>query len=544
MAGGIDVDRVISPGRSPRAGPFFRLYQGSDGRWFYVAALSPAIFFRALDAIGRMDIMVRDDVAGEFSNLMVPAVGRATSLELEGTFATKPAEEWLQLLRAAEVPAAAVRDREEWAASDMADQIIGWSDVDDNSVGRVRTPAFPLTITPGTPSASAPPSASSDSAGGAGRPTASPALPLQGLKIVDMSTFLAAPFSSALLADWGANVVKVESIEGDPYRTHSISHAVANQHKRGVALDLKDPTAREAFLQLVGTCDVLLDNARGDRLARLGLDESTLARDNPALIRCSVSAFGTKEPWADLPGFDPVLQSMTGLAAAQGGDGAPAPSSAPVVDAGTGILAALGTLAAVYARGVDGRRRHVRTSLAAGAVFIQSAELTTYGSRPEPARGGADFIGPDPFTRFYRTTDGWLAVAARTAALGAALCRVCGVDEDGAGQLADVFEQANAIDWVDRLASVGVPAAIVRQRDGAIRDGYLRANGITDRIRVPDVGWFDVIGHYGQWQGVPSPTGRGYRIGEDTVSELEGAGVAPETIENLVQRGKARRGGG
>jgi crotonobetainyl-CoA:carnitine CoA-transferase CaiB-like acyl-CoA transferase len=359
-----------------------------------------------------------------------------------------------------------------------------------------------------------------------------------------MSTFLAAPFSSALLADWGANVVKVESIEGDPYRTHSISHAVANQHKRGVALDLKDPTAREAFLQLVGTCDVLLDNARGDRLARLGLDESTLARDNPALIRCSVSAFGTKEPWADLPGFDPVLQSMTGLAAAQGGDGAPVPSSAPVVDAGTGILAALGTLAAVYARGVDGRRRHVRTSLAAGAVFIQSAELTTYRSRPEPTRGGADFIGPDPFTRFYRTTDGWLAVAARTTALGAALCRVCGVDEDGAGQLADVFEQANAIEWVDRLASVGVPAAIVRQRDGAIRDGYLRVNGITDRIRVPDVGWFDVIGHYGQWQGVPSPTGRGYRIGEDTVSELEGAGVAPETIENLVQRSKARSGGG
>jgi crotonobetainyl-CoA:carnitine CoA-transferase CaiB-like acyl-CoA transferase len=193
---------------------------------------------------------------------------------------------------------------------------------------------------------------------------------------------------------------------------------------------------------------------------------------------------------------------------------------------------------------MDGGRRHVRTSLAAGAVFIQSAELTTYGSRPEPARGGADFIGPDPFTRFYRTTDGWLAVAARSATSRAALCRVCGVDEDDAGQLADVFERANAIDCVDRLASVGVPAAIVRKRDGAIRDGYLRANGITDRIRIPDVGWFDAIGHYGRWHGTPSPTGRGYRVGEDTVSELEDAGLAPETIENLVQRGKARSGGG
>jgi crotonobetainyl-CoA:carnitine CoA-transferase CaiB-like acyl-CoA transferase len=106
-----------------------------------------------------------------------------------------------------------------------------------------------------------------------------------------------------------------------------------------------------------------------------------------------------------------------------------------------------------------------------------------------------------------------------------------------------VFEQADSVDWADRLASVGVPAAIVRKRDGAIRDGYLRANGITDQIRIPDVGWFDVIGHYGRWHGTPSPTGRGYRIGEDTSSELEGAGVALETIENLVQRGKARRGG-
>jgi crotonobetainyl-CoA:carnitine CoA-transferase CaiB-like acyl-CoA transferase len=539
MAGGVDVDRVISPGRSPRAGPFFRLYQGSDGRWFYVAALSPGIFFRALDAIGRMDIMVRDDVAGEFSNLMLPPVGRATSLELEGTFATKPAQEWLEVLRAAEVPVAIVWDREEWAASDMADQITGWIDFDDKSAGRVRAPAFPVMITPRPPAGPASPIPPSDRAMAAGGLRAFPALPLQGLKIVDTSTFLAAPFASALLASWGASVVKVEWIEGDPYRTHSVSHAVANQHKRGVALDLKDPSAREAFLQLVRTCDVMLDNARGDRLARMGLDEPTLARHNPALVRCSVSAFGTEGPWADLPGFDPVLQSMTGLAAAQGGDGPPAPSSAPVVDVGTGTLAALGTLAAVYARGVDGTGRHVRTSLAHGAVFVQSAELTTYASRPPPARGTADFIGPGPFVRFYRTSDGWLGVAARTDALRAALCRVCGVGEDEADQLDAVFERAESVAWIDRLASVGVPAAIVRKRDGAIRDTYLRANGVTDRIRIPDIGWFDVIGHYGHWQGAPSPTGRGYRIGEDTISELESVGVDPGAIDDLVQGRKA-----
>jgi crotonobetainyl-CoA:carnitine CoA-transferase CaiB-like acyl-CoA transferase len=366
-----------------------------------------------------------------------------------------------------------------------------------------------------------------------------PALPLQGLRVLDTSTFLAAPFASALLADWGADVVKLEPIAGDPYRTHSISHAVANQHKRGISLDLKDRAAREAFLQLVGTCDVLVDNARGDRFVRMGLDDDTLARNNASLIRCSVSAFGAHNPWSDLPGFDPVLQSMTGLAAAQGGDGPPAPSSAPVVDIGTGVLAGLGILAAVYAKAADGRSRHVRTSLAAGAVFVQAAELSTYTTRSPARRGGPDFLGPGPFVRFYQTRDGWLAVAARADTLQSALCELCGIGLDDAGQLADIFGEADSVEWVDRLSSVGIPAAIVRRRDGAIRDPYLRANGITGQISIPDLGRFDVVGHYGRWQGATAPRGCGYRLGEHTVSELEAAGVGSERIGDLVRRRKA-----
>jgi crotonobetainyl-CoA:carnitine CoA-transferase CaiB-like acyl-CoA transferase len=548
MGGGIDVDRVISAGRSPRAGPFFRLYQGSDGRWFYLAALSPALFIKALDAVGRMDIMVRDDVAGEFSNLILPAVGLATSMEMERTFAGGPAAKWLQLLQAAGVPAAAVWDRDRWAASDMAEQIIGWTDFDDPLVGQVRTPAFPLSIDLEPVASSQSKTgveavgdglASSTQANERTTSTSLPGLPLDGLKIVDTSTFLAAPFASALLADWGAEVVKVEPVAGDPYRSHGISHAVANQHKRGIALDLKDPAARAAFLQLVRTCDVLVDNARGDRFDRIGLDQITLAGCNPSLVRCSVSAFGTQAPWADLPGFDPILQSMTGLAAAQGGDGPPAPSSAPVVDVGTGVLAALGILAALHARAADGRARHVRTSLAAGAVFVQSAEFTSYASRPPAARGGSDFLGPDAFVRFYRARDGWLGVAARTDAIQSAMGEVCGLDASDVSELADIFGTADSVDWVDRLSSAGVPAAVVRKRDGAIRDRYLRANGLTDQISIPDLGRFDVVGHYGRWEGLPAPRGRGYRLGEHTVSELRSAGLSDESVTDLVRRGKA-----
>jgi crotonobetainyl-CoA:carnitine CoA-transferase CaiB-like acyl-CoA transferase len=542
MAGGVDADRVISPGRNPRAGPFFRQYQGSDGCWFYLAALSPAIFIRALDAIDRMDIMVRDDVAGEFSNLMVPAVGMATSIEVERTFATRPADQWLQVLHAADVPVAAVWDRERWAASDMAAQVTGWIESEDRRLGTVRTPAFPLTFAFGPSTGSTTPPSPAQPNPRRTRPAAphgSVPLPLEGLKVVDTSTFLAAPFSTALLADHGAEVVKVESGDGDPYRTHTISYAVANQHKRGIALDLKDPSARDAFLELVRTTDVLVDNARGDRFIRLGLDDATLSRYNPSLIRCSVSAFGTKQPWADLPAFDPVLQSMTGLAAAQGGDGPPAPSSAPVVDVGTGSLAALGILAAVYARARDGRGRHVRTSLASGAVFIQSAELTHYTSRPPANRGGPDFLGPDPFVRFYRTRDGWLAVAARTEELRNALCEVGGVGPDEAARMETVFARADSVDWVDRLSLLGVPAASVLRRNGAVRDSYLSANGVTDRIEIPDLGRFDVVGHWGRWCRSSPPVGRAYRLGEHTSSELEAAGVSPEAIEGLIRDHRA-----
>jgi crotonobetainyl-CoA:carnitine CoA-transferase CaiB-like acyl-CoA transferase len=533
MVKGIDVDKVASAGRSSRAGPFFRLYQGSDGQWFFLAALSPAIFFRALEAVGRMDIMVRDDVAGEFSNLIIPAVGLATSVEMERTFATRPAGEWVEVLRAAEVPAAPVWDRDTWAASEMAAHVTGWTEFNHPTAGDVRCPAFPLRLNlmPG----------SLEPAGDRNGTIIdrSSDLPLAGLKVLDMSTFLAAPFASALLADFGADVVKVEPIDGDPYRAHSISHAVANQHKRGAALDLKDPAAREAFLHLVGASDVLVDNARGDGLLRLGLDESTLARWNPSLIRCSVSAFGTQPPWAGLPGFDPVLQSTTGLAAAQGGDGPPAPSSAPVVDIVTGVLSALGILTAVYAREEGGTPRHVKTSLAAGAVFLQSGELTAYASRPPAGRGGPDFAGPDGFVHYYETADGWLAVAARTEGARSALLEACGVRADDMDGLADLFRPRTAEEWVDRLSVAGVPAAVVLRRSDAIHSDYLKDNGIIDQIEVPPFGRFLVVGRYADWRGASPPAGRGYRTGQDTVAVLAAAGVAPDAIGDLLGRGRA-----
>ena len=540
MVGGIDVDKVISPGRTLRGAPFFRLYQGSDGAWFYVAALSPSIFFRVLDAIGRMDVMVREDVGGEFTNLVIPSVSDAVNSELEATFATRLAQDWLETLRAAEVPAAPVWSREDWSHSDMSSATVGWAEFHHPGVGTVRVPACPISLV------RAPSPKFTSGYEDRTEPGEERRLPLSGLRVVDISSYLAAPFAGSLLANYGAEVIKVEPPDGDPYRVHSVSHAVANQHKRFAALDLRDGRARDALLQLVSRSDVLVDNARQGSLERLELAEAVLAECNPALVRCSVSAFGAANPWSAMPGFDPVLQSITGLASAQGGAGRPSPSTAPVVDIATGSLGALGILAALYQRGQDGAGGHVRTSLAAGAVFLQSAEMTTYRSRPEPRIGGQEFAGPTTDQRYYRTGDGWLAVSAGNDAERRAFRELHWAPSrwGGRGEPSDRFiEQLMAaectMDLVDSLAAAGIPAAEVLRRPKAIADSYLAANGVTTVLAVPDLGRFRVARSYSEWDGAASPAGRGARIGADTSAVLHEAGIDPEWLADLTTRGAA-----
>ncbi len=522
---------VISAGRALRGGPFFRLYQAADGGWFYLAALSPNLFFRALDAIDRMDVMVREDVAGEFARLMLPEVSDAVNTELERTFARQPCDHWLALLAAAQVPAAPVWSRDRWMASDLAAAVTGWEEVADDRRGPVRVPAFPITCTAyatgttgttgtagttgttGTTGTHPGPDRGGEERPDPDGPGGPPGLPLAGLAVMDISTYFAAPFSAALLANFGADVVKLEPPAGDPYRVHSIAHAVVNQHKRSAVLDLRADRGRQTFLRLLSGYDVLVDNLRDGALERLGLDAADFEGANPRLVRASVSAFGTDNEWSTLPGFDPVLQSMTGLAAAQGGDGRPSPSTAPVVDAATGALAALGILAALHARHVDGRPRRVRTSLAAGAVFVQSAEMTSYPDRPPREAGGPEFVGAHPHRRFYRTADGWLAVSVDA-----------GDGPDGPRRFAEVagpdpeaaLAGAGTEEWLDRLSAAGVAAAAVSRKALAILDEHLQANARVTTLVVPDLGPYLVVGSYGVWEGAPEPTGRAVRLGADT----------------------------
>jgi crotonobetainyl-CoA:carnitine CoA-transferase CaiB-like acyl-CoA transferase len=496
---GLDVDEVHSAGSKLPGPPNFRAYRACDGRWLYLAALTPAFFFTALSILDRMDVMVLDGVDGEFTNLLVPQIGARAGAELEKTFAERTCEAWLAEFAAAGIPAAPVSTRAEWLAgpfhgsvAELVHPVLGPVTMPDVPVrlsaspGRVRylpasehlVPAARLWPRRTRPAPSGPP----------------PGRPLAGLRVVDLSTFLAAPFASALLADHGAEVVKVERPAGDPYRVFTASYAAVNQAKTVGTLDLRDPAARRTFLKIIGEADVLVDNMHASALEQLGLGDAEIAAAAAALVRCSVSAFGRSGPHADLPGFDPVLQSLSGLAAAQGGAGQPVPTSAPVHDIGTGVLAAFGVLAALYERAGGGTGQHVTVSLAATSGFLQAAEMTGFPGRPPAAVGGPDFPGPTLTRRLYQAADGWLAVAATTPEQVSALLTVTVVAD--AGGLAEAFAARSVEHWLTALAGHDVPACPVIERDLALCDPELGDVGLTHVVRDPQIGRLRVVRTY------------------------------------------------
>jgi len=559
MIEGLDLETIFSVKKGLRPGPSFRLYKTGDGVWIFLASLSPELFFRALDALGRIDLMVRPDVAGEFTNLMIPEVAAAVAAELETTFLQRAAEEWLTILREADVPAAPVSSREEWMDSEVVRANGGRLDLVHPQLGKVVVPGVPVKLseTPGAVShlpdgdhVAAASTVWTDPMPGKIAPSWSRrpgSLPLEGLRVVDMSTFLAAPMASALLADAGADVIRVEAPVGDPYRVFTLSYLFANQRKRTIALDLRKPEGRSALFELIKRADVLINNHRPASLERLGLDDELIATINPNLISCSVSAFGQDGAAAGLPGFDPIMQVLSGLATAQGGDGEPVTTAAPCHDATTGVIAALGILGALFVRERTGRPQKVSTSLAAVSTLLQSAELTSYEGRPTPAQGGFDYPGPTPTHRFYGTADGWLAIAATSDAEISSLLDVVGhpewgklTDEVLTDRLSEAIRQRRSAEWVHALDAAAVPACPVLDQEGELDDPVLMANGFSHVVLDPVFGRIRIARGYADWVGAgPPPAAAGRAIGSDTRAVLSELEMSPAKIDELIESGAA-----
>src|SRR6059058_1978984 len=259
---------------------------------------------------------------------------------------------------------------------------------------------------------------------------------LQRFTVLDLTRVRAGPTCVRQLADWGANVIKIELPPepggGDPLGGPREGSDFQNLHrnKRSMTLNLKAPEALAAFKRMVKKADVVVENFRPDVKRRLGIDYPQLRKVNPKLIYASISGFGQTGPYADRPGFDLIAQGMSGIMSVTGEPGGtPMKSGVPIADLSVGLIATNGVLAALIARGKTGRGQHIDTSLFESALAMSVWETTEYwatGVAPR-ALGSAHRLSA-PYQAF-RTSDGFMTLAALTQSHWQRLCAVLGRDD-------------------------------------------------------------------------------------------------------------------
>jgi len=314
--------------------------------------------------------------------------------------------------------------------------------------------------------------------------------PLAGLKVIDLSHVMAGPACSMLLADMGADVIKVEKLPGgdDARRMvpptisgESAAFLIMNRNKRGIALDLKTEAGRTVLSRLLRDADVLIENYRRGTMERMGFGYDALHALNPRLIYCSITGFGRTGPYADRGGFDLVTQGMSGLMSITGeGPGCPPVKlGAPVTDITAGVLACVGVLAALHSRASTGEGQMVDTSLfEAGIIhtYWQSAICFATGIAPGPMGSAHPLNAP---YQAFPVADGWITVGAANQGNWLRLLGALGAPELGndprfannadrmrnlpalQAALAPLFKGRTSAEWLHRLDEAGVPAGPV-----------------------------------------------------------------------------------
>lgn len=334
--------------------------------------------------------------------------------------------------------------------------------------------------------------------------------PLAGLVVIELGHSVAAPFAGQILADLGAEVIKVEKAEGDDARHWgppfwegaSASFQPLNRNKKSVVCELRDARQLAALKRLIRErADVVLQNLRPGQVEKLGLDAATLCAEKPALIYCNLGAFGNKGPLKDRPGYDPLMQAFGGIMSTTGEAGRPPVRIGPsIVDLGTGMWAVIGVLTALNRRRDSGRGGVVDVSLfetAAGWMSLLAANYQASGELP--TRLGSGAIGIVPY-RAYATRDGDLVVAAASDALFRKLAQVLGHPEwsEDARFLTNPKRVANqaalyalielkmkersSAAWIDLLEQAGIPCARVQNVAEMIAHEQTEALGLMQPV--------------------------------------------------------------
>lgn len=392
-------------------------------------------------------------------------------------------------------------------------------------------------------------------------------LPLQGVKVLDLTRALSGPFCSMIMADLGAEVIKVEALpDGDMSRDWgpfdgdiSTYYLSANRNKKSIAIDFRKPEGMALIKKMALESDVLVENFRTGTLKNMGLTDDFLLSGNPGLIIASISGFGSKGPASEWAGFDQIAQGYSGYMSLSGTEqSGPVRVGTAIGDMLAGMWLSIGVLSALMQKRITGKGQRVETSLLAGLIGVLSVQGQRYlnlGEVPKPLGNSHPVIAP---YGTFQTADGPLNLAPATQGMWISLCKLLGLEHLAQDpryktngdrmknrdtlqvEIEAVLKTHPRMYWTPRMIEKGIPAGPINKMDDVFKDAQVDALKLIETVQHPVLGMLKQIGFPVSMGSIPE--GESVRwappvLGQHTREILSGYGVSEVEVEKLISAG-------
>ncbi|MGM7679409.1 CoA transferase [Microbacterium sp. A94] len=547
-----DPDRAVGPGG---LNPVYTRYECADGRWIFVGGLGPKFARAVVDATGMHTLLEDPRIGGRVERLWSQENSSWAIAEFAARFRQRQASDWVEALEAADIPCTQLLRRDQWLESEQMQAMSQRITLADPVIGDVVGPgaiidslSAPATIAPATAAVSvsgmtwlAPEherisSRSATRTGG----------PLARFTVGVLGSFVAGPYVGCLLASLGANAIKIESPEGDPWRVQGFG---VNRGYRALAVDLRQDASRDAILSVLSTCDVVVNNFRLGVMERLGIGDSQLRSLNDRVVTVAVTAYGERGPLSKRPGYDTVLQAASGMMYAQGGDEEPVVYSMPVNDLTTAVCGAFAAVLGLHAVASRDEGLHLSTALGTTAAFLQAPDVLDYPNRSAGRSGGRDFVGTSPSDRYYPVRDGIVRIQVPTIEHAKWIAAGLLVDQeqlriDPVTEITRVLGQLPRHEALSRLKAAEVPAVPARKVSEVAADPVSSAVGVISSFTTSDSVDFFAPGALVDFDRTMVPRlSITPGIGEHSVELLRESGVPEVQIDALLETEAVVQGG-